>query len=87
MNCQSICHVLYFAVSLATEYPETLMLGLEIRVKVNSCYSPASPDQMDWSSLYPAFFDSQDASCEKAKVEFADIGCGYGGLIGNTAKI
>jgi hypothetical protein len=42
---------------------------------------------MDWSSLYPAFFDSQDVSCEKAKVEFADIGCGYGGLIGNTTKI
>ena len=25
---------LYFLVSLAAEYPETLMLGLEIRVKV-----------------------------------------------------
>ena len=42
---------------------------------------------MDWSSLYPAFFASQDVSCEKSKVEFADIGCGYGGLIGNTNKI
>ena len=30
-NCYSI---LFFLVALATEYPETLMLGLEIRIKV-----------------------------------------------------
>jgi hypothetical protein len=37
--------------------------------------SPASPDAMDWSEHYPAF-----AGQEK-KVEIADIGCGFGGLL------
>lgn len=30
---------------------------------------------MDWSKLYPQ-------KPENANVEFADIGCGYGGLLG-----
>ena len=33
--------------------------------------------------MYPAFFNNQDDSGQKAMVEFADIGCGYGGLLGN----
>jgi len=42
---------------------------------------------MDWSSLYPSFFPSSSGSDEamsaaKPQVEFADIGCGYGGLLG-----
>lgn len=51
---------------------------------------------MDWSELYPEFFapltqnqshdDPKDKKEERAQaqVEFADIGCGYGGLLGNT---
>jgi tRNA G46 methylase TrmB len=35
---------------------------------------------MDWSKHYPAFYPTKDAKCDK-KVEFADIGCGYGGLM------
>lgn len=50
---------------------------------------------MDWSELYPEFFapltqnqshdDPKDKKEERAQaqVEFADIGCGYGGLLGN----
>lgn len=50
---------------------------------------------MDWSELYPEFFapltqnkshdDPKDKNEERApaQVEFADIGCGYGGLLGN----
>jgi tRNA (guanine-N7-)-methyltransferase len=30
---------------------------------------------MDWSEHYPAFVD------RKEKIEIADIGCGYGGLL------
>ncbi len=30
---------------------------------------------MNWSTLYPE-------KPEEAKVEFADVGCGYGGLLG-----
>lgn len=36
--------------------------------------SPVSPDTMDWSKLYPSIPVG-------SKVEFADIGCGYGGLL------
>ena len=33
---------------------------------------------MDWSKLYPQKPSS-------AKVQFADIGCGYGGLLGKLS--
>jgi tRNA G46 methylase TrmB len=35
--------------------------------------SPASPEEMDWSPHYPNQPDR--------RVEFADIGCGFGGLL------
>jgi len=34
---------------------------------------PVSPDKMDWSELYPEGGERE--------VEFADVGCGYGGLL------
>ena len=41
---------------------------------------------MDWSTLYPDFVDPCKTNIEikqlKKFVEFADIGCGYGGLLG-----
>lgn len=48
-------------------------------------YSPIKPDLMDWSSLYPQyfFFDNEKVQKTGKCVEFADIGCGYGGLLGN----
>ncbi|XP_069132015.1 tRNA (guanine-N(7)-)-methyltransferase-like [Argopecten irradians] len=54
---------------------------------------PLSPDTMDWSEYFPEFCkpppnckhdDKEDEINEKARrprVEFADIGCGYGGLL------
>ncbi|XP_075407479.1 tRNA (guanine-N(7)-)-methyltransferase [Tenrec ecaudatus] len=54
---------------------------------------PVKPEEMDWSELYPEFFapltpnqshDDPEDKKEKrpqAQVEFADIGCGYGGLL------
>ncbi|XP_067244845.1 tRNA (guanine-N(7)-)-methyltransferase [Chanodichthys erythropterus] len=46
---------------------------------------PVCPEEMDWSPLYPQYFPHLDGngSPEKrdAQVEFADIGCGYGGLL------
>ena len=57
-------------------------------------YSPVSPDAMDWRSLFPAFYPEKDnkGTCKmvdegSAKVEFADIGCGYGGLLGNLFEM
>ena len=52
-------------------------------------YSPVSPDEMDWRTLFPAFYPEKDDKGKRAdeswspKVEFADIGCGYGGLLGD----
>uniref|UniRef100_A0A8C5LME6 tRNA (guanine-N(7)-)-methyltransferase n=1 Tax=Leptobrachium leishanense TaxID=445787 RepID=A0A8C5LME6_9ANUR len=55
---------------------------------------PVKPELMDWSEYYPEFFkplptdcrhdDVKDLTEQKMQghqVEFADIGCGYGGLL------
>ncbi|XP_032068016.1 tRNA (guanine-N(7)-)-methyltransferase isoform X3 [Thamnophis elegans] len=55
---------------------------------------PARPEEMDWSALYPEFFapltkdnlhddpkDMEERTKPRYQVEFADIGCGYGGLL------
>lgn len=38
---------------------------------------------MDWTELYPDFFTGNPSEKEAPRVEFADIGCGYGGLLGS----
>ena len=59
---------------------------------------PTTPDEMDWSEYYPEFFkpkshdtdkhdDAADLKSEKYQVDFADVGCGYGGLLVNLATI
>lgn len=46
-------------------------------------YSPLCPNEMDWSKYYPTFFDNKGNTGKNgACVQFADIGCGYGGLTG-----
>lgn len=55
---------------------------------------PIQPDDMDWSSHYPALIKSNETSTENEAsvsnkrrkyedplIEFVDIGCGYGGLL------
>ncbi|XP_072767087.1 tRNA (guanine-N(7)-)-methyltransferase [Anoplolepis gracilipes] len=41
---------------------------------------PIKPELMDWSALYPQYFSGNTEETQK-HVEFADIGCGYGGLL------
>ncbi|AEY99012.1 FAGR192Cp [Eremothecium gossypii FDAG1] len=41
---------------------------------------PLSPAEMDWSKLYPHYYDAATNTMTK-KVTVADIGCGYGGLM------
>ncbi|KAI8977067.1 guanine-N(7)--methyltransferase [Mycotypha africana] len=41
---------------------------------------PAKPELMDWTRHYPQYFPAKEGQPVK-KVEFADIGCGYGGLL------
>jgi len=45
--------------------------------------SPVCPEEMDWSKLYPESITGNASEKETPRVEFADIGCGYGGLLGN----
>jgi tRNA (guanine-N7-)-methyltransferase len=45
---------------------------------------PRSPDDMDWSKLYPHYYNEADQTFN-SRVEFADIGCGYGGLLTKLA--
>ncbi|XP_048347808.1 tRNA (guanine-N(7)-)-methyltransferase isoform X2 [Sphaerodactylus townsendi] len=53
---------------------------------------PSKPEEMDWSELYPEFFtllnsrhddskDMEEGAKPSCQVEFADVGCGYGGLL------
>ncbi|XP_028928540.1 tRNA (guanine-N(7)-)-methyltransferase isoform X1 [Ornithorhynchus anatinus] len=46
---------------------------------------PVRPEDMDWSELFPAFCPpltkQEEEGRPPARVEFADIGCGYGGLL------
>ena len=47
---------------------------------------PPSPEQMDWSTHFPTYFAEPPSEGEGSpslkgkKVEFADVGCGFGGL-------
>lgn len=61
-----------------------------------SDFSPPKPELMDWSKLYPEHckpvkpvtdFKHDDVAedrtnLDQSQVKFADIGCGYGGLLG-----
>ena len=63
---------------------------------------PTTPEEMDWSEYYPEFFkpkshdpdrhdDSADLESKNQslhyQVDFADIGCGYGGLLVSLSSI
>jgi tRNA (guanine-N7-)-methyltransferase len=39
---------------------------------------------MNWSAFYPRYFapDGQPLGSEVRQIEYADVGCGYGGLLG-----
>lgn len=41
---------------------------------------PLSPEHMDWSKLFPHYYDEEKKAMIK-DVTIADIGCGYGGLL------
>ncbi|KAM3877634.1 tRNA (guanine-N(7)-)-methyltransferase [Diretmus argenteus] len=42
---------------------------------------PVCPEDMDWSQLYPEILTGTQSEKGLPRVEFADIGCGYGGLL------
>jgi tRNA (guanine-N7-)-methyltransferase len=42
---------------------------------------PVDPSRMDWSKLFPKMFGVQNSDSGLPQVEFADVGCGYGGLL------
>lgn len=51
---------------------------------------PARPEEMNWSTIFPDYYNREDGS-KKAEtcrgVEFADVGCGFGGLIMQLAPL
>ncbi|KAI9144670.1 putative methyltransferase-domain-containing protein [Paraphysoderma sedebokerense] len=51
----------------------------------HTLHYPLSPAKMDWSSHYPALWLHSNTS--NPEVEFADIGCGYGGLLVDLAPL
>lgn len=42
---------------------------------------PISPCHVDYSLHYPQLFPSSDQTVHSKKIQFADIGCGFGGLL------
>ncbi|KAA0708091.1 tRNA (guanine-N(7)-)-methyltransferase [Triplophysa tibetana] len=48
---------------------------------------PVCPEEMDWSQVYPAHFSQRGDTEVQAQVEFADIGCGYGGLLVELSRL
>ncbi|KAJ3375623.1 tRNA (guanine-N(7)-)-methyltransferase [Allomyces arbusculus] len=46
---------------------------------------PVSPAHMDWSTHYPVLCAPSIPRAQHPLVEFADIGCGYGGLLADLA--
>ncbi|KAJ3137255.1 tRNA (guanine-N(7)-)-methyltransferase (tRNA(m7G46)-methyltransferase) [Geranomyces variabilis] len=47
---------------------------------------PIRPEDYDWSKHYPAYFPTKPGAAP-AQVEFADIGCGYGGLLTSLSPL
>ncbi len=50
-------------------------------VSLMRCGSPPRPEDMNWSTHYPAFFPPSSSSDIPKQVEWADVGCGFGGLL------
>lgn len=48
---------------------------------------PISPTQFDYSQHYPQFFASPDQPDGSKKIQFADVGCGFGGLLISLATL
>ncbi|KAK4053616.1 tRNA (guanine-N(7)-)-methyltransferase (tRNA(m7G46)-methyltransferase) [Microbotryomycetes sp. JL221] len=48
---------------------------------------PQSPHAMDWSRHFPTYFNPQESVPNPPRVEFADVGCGFGGLLISVAPL
>ncbi|XP_071735495.1 tRNA (guanine-N(7)-)-methyltransferase-like [Rutidosis leptorrhynchoides] len=48
---------------------------------------PISPNHVEYSIHYPHFFPSSNSQSNSKKIEFADVGCGFGGLLISLATL
>ncbi|ORZ39538.1 guanine-N(7)--methyltransferase [Catenaria anguillulae PL171] len=48
---------------------------------------PLSPAHMDWSTHYPELCPTTTPRADQPKVEWVDVGCGYGGLLIDLAPL
>ena len=46
---------------------------------------PVDPDSVDWSQVYPAYCKADGGKMDRP-IDFADIGCGFGGLLMELGK-
>jgi len=74
-----------FSETYSAGRPQVGLCPIFLVVVCYVCCSPVCPAEMDWSALYPKFFEqsAESSSTASSDVQFADIGCGYGGLLGN----
>ncbi|XP_065072268.1 tRNA (guanine-N(7)-)-methyltransferase B-like [Rhopilema esculentum] len=66
-------------------------------LSVHALEFPLCPENMDWGKYYPHYFTDKNSLADEPvlkrlktsekRVEFADIGCGYGGLLVDLATM
>ena len=78
--------ILVFCSTFSATYTTKLPMVPNPVKLMNNCFnsSPTCPKTMDWSKYYPAHFASNNSENSCRAIEFADIGCGYGGLLGKS---
>ena len=49
--------------------------------------SPVDPLSLQWEDYFGQSEDDPQAKRQKLEVQFADVGCGYGGLLGDICAV
>ncbi|GAC98353.1 hypothetical protein PHSY_005946 [Pseudozyma hubeiensis SY62] len=53
----------------------------------HSLQYPSRPEEMNWGTIFPHFYDRDGERKSGEGVEFADVGCGFGGLLMQLAPL
>ena len=55
-----------------------------LSVTTTTSFRPTRPEDMDWSTIYPGLVPATGSGEAGPRVEFLDVGCGYGGMVGKS---